>query len=198
MDTLARIDRPRVLALNKVDLIAKETLLPTIERYSRVGSFQDIVPVSALSGENVDRLEKVLLSHLPEGEPLYDADHLTDQPERFFVAELVREQVLRLTHAELPFASAVVVDRFEEPDDKGMLRLYCSILVERESQKPIVIGRGGEMIKAIGTAARGELERFFDTRVFLDLRVKVRADWREDERILDQLGLPPPRRRAGR
>jgi GTP-binding protein Era len=196
MDQLAKVDRPRVLVLNKVDLVAKETLLPTIEGYSRIGAFKDIVPVSALTGENVDRLEHVLLSHLPEGQPLYDAEHLTDQPERFFVAELVREQVLRLTHAELPFASAVVIDRFEEPDEKGLLRLYCSILVERESQKPILIGRGGEMIKAIGTAARSELERFFDTRVFLDLRVKVRADWREDERTLDQLGLPQPRRRT--
>ena len=195
MEILQKVHQPKVLALNKIDLVAKETLLPTIDRYSRTAGFSDIVPVSALTGENIDRLERVLLSHLPDGAPLYDPDHLTDQPERFFVAELVREQVLRLTHAELPFASAVVVDRFEEPDAKGLLRLYCSILVERESQKPIVIGRGGEMIKAIGTAARAELERFFDTRVFLDLRVKVRADWREDERMLDQLGLPQPRKR---
>ncbi len=195
MEILQKVGQPKVLALNKVDLVAKETLLPAIDRYSRTAGFSDIVPVSALTGENIDRLEQVLLSHLPVGAPFYDPDHLTDQPERFFVAELVREQVLRLTHAELPFASAVVVDRFEEPDAKGLLRLYCSILVERESQKPIVIGRGGEMIKAIGTAARAELERFFDTRVFLDLRVKVRADWREDERMLDQLGLPQPRKR---
>jgi GTPase len=195
MEILQKVGQPKVLALNKVDLVAKEALLPAIDRYSRTAGFSDIVPVSALTGENVDRLEQVLLSHLPVGAPLYDSDHLTDQPERFFVAELVREQVLRLTHAELPFASAVVVDRFEEPDAKGLLRLYCSILVERESQKPIVIGRGGEMIKAIGTAARAELERFFDSRVFLDLRVKVRADWREDERMLDQLGLPQARKR---
>jgi GTP-binding protein Era len=107
----------------------------------------------------------------------------------------VREQVLQHTRAELPFASAVVVDRFEEADEKGILRLYCTILVERESQKAIIVGRAGAMIKSIGTAARQELERFFDLRVFLDLHVKVRPDWREDERALDELGLPQARRR---
>jgi len=194
METLRQVKIPRVLALNKVDLIDKPDLLPRIERYDRQVGFVDIVPVSAMTGENIDRLERVLLSHLPDGEPLYPEDYLTDQPERFFVAELVREQVLGHTHAELPFASAVVVDRFEEPDAKGLLRLFCTILVERESQKPIVVGRGGAMIKTIGTAARLELERFFDAKVFLDLRVKVRADWREDDRMLDELGLPKARR----
>ena len=194
LDVLQRVEKPKVAALNKVDRLEKEKLLPLIERYGRAG-FADVVPISALTGDNVERLETVLLSHLPEGEPLYDADYLTDQPERFFVAELVREQVLQHTHAELPFSSAVIIDRFEEPDEKGLLRLYCTILVERESQKPIVIGRGGEMIKTIGSAARLELERFFDARVYLDLRVKVRADWREDERTLDTLGLPQAKRR---
>jgi GTP-binding protein Era len=197
MDILARVDKPKVLALNKVDVLDKTRLLPLIDRYSRIG-FADVVPISALSGENVDRLERVILQHLPDGEPLYDEDYLTDQHERFFVAELVREQVLEQTRAELPFSSAVVVDKFEEPDDKGLMHLYCSILVERESQKPIVIGRGGERIKAIGTAARHELEKFFAARVFLDLRVKVRADWREDERLLDELGLPQTKRRRRR
>jgi GTP-binding protein Era len=197
MDILAKAQKPKVLALNKVDVLAKERLLPLIERYSTVG-FADIVPISALKGDNVDRLEQVLLSHLAEGPPFYDDDYLTDQPERFFVAELVREQVLHHTHAELPFSSAVIVDKFEEPDEKGLLRLYCTILVERESQKPIVIGRAGEMIKTMGTAARKELEQFFGARVFLDLRVKVRAEWREDERLLDEIGLPRTRQRRGR
>jgi GTPase len=194
MDAVRRVDTPRILALNKIDLVAREAMLPLIERYHRDVGFADIVPISALTGTNIDRLEQVILSHVPEGAALFPDDYLTDQPERFFVAELVREQVLQHTHAELPFASAVVVDRFEEPDAKGLLRLYCTILVERESQKPIVVGKGGAMIKAIGTAARHELERFFDTRVFLDLRVKVRAGWREDERMLDELGLPRARR----
>jgi GTP-binding protein Era len=193
MDILAGVRQVKVLALNKVDALAKERLLPLIERYGKVG-FADIVPVSALTGENVERLEHVILSHLPEGERLYDEDYLTDQHERFFVAELVREQVLQHTRAELPFSSAVIVDKFDEPDENGLMRLYCTIVVERESQKPIVIGRGGDMIKAIGTAARKELERFFATRVFLDLRVKVRAEWREDDRMLDELGLPQARK----
>lgn len=189
MDMVREVKVPRVLALNKVDLLDKQALLPIIERYDRTVGFADIVPISAHTGDNIERLESVLLTHLPEGERLYPDDYLTDQPERFFVAELVREQVLQHTRAELPFASAVVVDRFEEPDEKGLLRLFCTILVDRESQKPIVVGRGGAMIKAIGSAARVELERFFDARVFLDLRVKVRADWREDDRLLDQLGV---------
>jgi GTP-binding protein Era len=196
MEVLRKVDAPRVLALNKVDLLPKEKLLPLIERYNKELDFADIVPVSARTGDNVDRLETVLRSHLPEGEPLYPEDFLTDSPERFFVAELVREQVLQHTRAELPFASAVAVDRFEEPETPGgMLHLYCTILVERESQKPIVVGRGGAMIKAIGTAARKELEQFFDAKVFLDLRVKVREDWRENERVLDELGLPRKNRR---
>jgi GTP-binding protein Era len=127
-----------------------------------------------------------------EGEPLYPEDYLTDQPERFFVAELVREQVLRQTHDELPFSTAVVVDKF---DEGPLLRLYCTILVERDSQKPILIGKGGAAIKAIGTAAREELERFFHTKVYLDLHVKVRARWREDERTLDELGVEGRRKR---
>jgi GTP-binding protein Era len=180
---------PVVLVINKVDLVSRPKVLPLIDAWSRRHTFADIVPLSALTGENVDRLEQVLLDRLPEGEPLYPADYLTDQPERFFVAEAVREKVLAFTHAEIPFASAVVVDRFEEPGESGTLRLYCSILVERESQKPIVIGRGGEMIKRIGVAAREDLERFFDAKVYLDLRVKVRAEWREDERLLEELGM---------
>lgn len=192
LDRVQKLDTPVVLILNKVDLVSRPKLLPMIESWQRAFAFVEIVPVSAATGENVDRLEPALLAHLPDGEPLYPADYLTDQPERFFVAEIVREQVLQHTHAELPYTTAVVVDRFEEPDDKGLMRLYCSILVERESQKPIIVGRSGEMIKRIGTNARQELERFFDTRVFLDLHVKVKSEWREDERLLDEL-LNPPR-----
>ncbi|HQZ40412.1 MAG TPA: GTPase Era [Vicinamibacterales bacterium] len=191
MDIVRKARATRVLALNKVDRADKLALLPRIGAYQDVG-FADIVPVSALTGENVERLERVLLGHLPEGEPLYPEDHLTDQPERFFVAELVREQVLAHTHDELPFSTAVVVDKFEEGP---LLRLYCTILVERASQKPILIGKGGAAIKAIGTAARQELERFFQTRVYLDLHVKVREGWREDERTLDELGLEGRRKR---
>ncbi len=195
MDTVRRAKAPRVLVLNKVDVCDKAALLPRLADYEREVGFADLVPVSARTGENVDRLEQVLLSHLPDGDPVYPEDYLTDQPERFFVAELVREQVLQQTRDELPFSTAVVIDKFEEPDANGLMRLFCTILVERESQKPILVGRAGARIKAIGTAARKELEQFFDTRVFLDLHVKVREGWREDERMLDSLGLPSRRKR---
>ena len=180
---------PAVLVINKVDLVARVALLPLIDSWRTRHAFAEIVPVSAFTGENVDRLERALLGLLPEADPMYPTEYLTDQPERFFVAETVREKVLESTHAEIPFSTAVAVDKFEEADKGGVMRLYCSIIVERESQKPILIGRGGEMIKRIGTAARKDLESFFETRVFLDLRVKVRAEWREDERLLDELGL---------
>jgi GTP-binding protein Era len=189
LEQIAAARGPIVLVINKVDLVPRPSLLPLIDTWRTRAPFAAIVPVSALTGENVDRLEAGLLGLLPEAEPLYPTDYLTDQPERFFVAETVREKVLESTHAEIPFSSAVVVDRFEEADESGLMRLFCSIIVERESQKPILIGRGGEMIKRIGTAARKDLEAFFETRVFLDLRVKVRAEWRENERLLDELGL---------
>jgi len=187
IELIKKQERPVLLILNKIDLVAKRKLLPIIDEWQHVREFAAIVPVSALTGDGIDALEKAILDHLPESDALYPEDYLTDQPERFFAAEIVREQVLCHTHAELPFSTAVVVDQFEEPDEGGLLRLYCSILVERDSQKPIVIGRGGEMIRAIGTAARLELERFFDTRVFLDLHVKVKGEWREDDRLLDEM-----------
>jgi GTP-binding protein Era len=183
------VSSPAILVLNKVDLIAKNRLLPLLDEYQRAHPFVEFVPVSALDGTNVDALERAFLSHLPEGDPLYPTDYLTNQPERTYVAEIVREKVLQLTHDELPFSTAVVVDRFEEPDEGGLMQVYCTILVERASQKPIVVGKGGAMIKAIGTAARTELERFFATRLFLDLHVKVKSEWRNDERVLDDLGL---------
>jgi GTPase len=183
------VSTPAILVLNKVDLIAKAKLLPIIDRYRHAHPFVEFVPISALDGTNVDTLEALFRQYLPEGEPLYPVDYVTDQPERFFVGEIVREQVLQLTHDELPFTTAVVVDSFEEPEEGKVASIYCTILVERESQKPIVIGKGGAMIKQIGTAARAELQRFFGTRLHLDLRVKVRSEWRDDERVLDELGL---------
>jgi GTP-binding protein Era len=190
LDLLKDAPAPVFLILNKVDLIRKPRLLPMIERYQQEARFEEIIPLSAATGENVDRLERAIIDRLPEGERLYPDDYLTDQPERFFAAEIVREKLLQFTHAEIPFASAVIIDRFEEPHgDKPVLRLYCTIVVDRESQKPIVVGRGGEMIKKIGTAAREELERFFGTRVFLDLHVRVKSEWREDDQVLSQLGI---------
>jgi GTPase len=178
------------LILNKIDLMKRSRLLPVIDAYRTKADFAEIVPVSAVTGENVDRLERAIIDRLPDSEPLYPADYLTDQPERAIAGEIVREKLLQFTRAEIPFSSAVIVERFEEPvGEKGVLKLHCSIVVERESHKPIVVGRGGEMIKRIGTAAREDLERFFGTRVFLDLHVRVKSEWREDERVLKDLGL---------
>lgn len=199
---------PVVLALNKIDRMAKPRLLPLIDHYREQREFAAIVPISALTGDGVSRLEAVLLGELPEGEPLYPADYLTDQPERVLVAETVREKVLHHTRAELPFSTAVVVDRFDEDAEMepqgapagdgaalaerrsgGLLRLYCSIVVERPSHKRIVVGRAGGMLKRIGTEARADLERFFGARVFLDLHVRVQEGWRENPRALRDLGL---------
>jgi len=190
LERLAGADGPVILMLNKIDLVAKPRLLPIIDWYQRQREFSAIVPLSAATGDGVDILERELIARLPEGEPLYPEDYLTDQPERLLAAEMVREQVLRLTHAELPFSTAVVVDRFDE-SEPGWLRIYCSILVERVSQKPIVLGPRGARIKEIGTQARLGLEGFFGARVYLDLHVKVRAEWRENDRILDQAGVAP-------
>jgi GTPase len=190
VDLVKDVKAPIVLILNKIDLIKKTRLLPILERYAKEDRFAEMVPISASTGDNVDRLERLLIDRLPEGEALYPADYLTDQPERFLAAEIVREKLLQFTHAEIPFSSAVVIDRFEEPaGGTGILRLYCTIVVDRESHKPIVVGRAGDMIKKIGTAAREELERFFSTKVYLDLHVRVKSEWREDDRVLSQIGI---------
>jgi GTPase len=189
LDTIKDLTSPAILVLNKVDVIAKHRLLPIIDHYQRQHPFAEIVPISAVDGTNVDVLEQLFLKYLPEGEPMYPPDYLTDQPERFYAAEIVREKVLQLTHDELPHSTAVVVDKFEEPGEDRTLKLYCTILVERESQKPIVVGKGGAMIKQIGTAARAELIEHFGTKVYLDLHVKVKSEWRNDDRLLDELGL---------
>ena len=180
---------PVIVALNKIDLVAKPRLLPIIDWYWKQREFAAIVPVCAQTGDGSDRLVDVILESLPVGEALYPEDYLTDQPERVLVAEAVREKLLRHTRAELPFTTAVVIDHFEEADENGIMRVYGSILVEKASQKPIVIGRRGSLIKQIGKEAREDLERFFATKIYLDLHVRVRERWREDERILDELGL---------
>jgi GTP-binding protein Era len=189
LDLVKTINTPAILALNKVDLIPKAKLLPIIDRYRQAHPFVEFVPISALDGTNISVLENLFLEHLPAGEPLYPDDYVTDQSERFFVAEIIREQVLRVTRDELPFSTAVVIDRFEEPADGRIGQIYSTILVDRDSQKPIVVGRGGAMIKEIGTAARAELERYLGGQVYLDLHVKVKTDWRDDGRVLDETGV---------
>jgi GTP-binding protein Era len=178
--------RAAVLVINKADAVAKPKLLPLIDAYRTLLPWAEIVPVSALTGLNVDRLLDVTVPLLPEGEPPYDDEMLTDQPMRTLAAEIVREKVLQQTRQELPYAVAVEVDRFEE---RGKLaRIAATIVVEKESQKAIVIGKQGALLKIIGSEARREMERLFRMKVFLDLWVKVRAAWREDEQTLIRLG----------
>jgi GTP-binding protein Era len=184
---LVKAQLPVVLALNKIDTLPKPRILPALETWSRFGHFEDIVPISALRGENVDRLEGVLTGKLPEGPALYPEDFLTDLPERFFVAELVRERILRHTREEIPYATGVVIESFKE--EPGIVRIQVAILVERENQKGILIGRGGSMLKRVGSEAREQIEAFLATKVFLGLFVKVREKWRENEGILGEMGL---------
>ena len=196
LDVLRRSQLAAILALNKVDLTHKPRLLPMIEQYTKALEFRAILPISALSGENVDALEREILAALPEGDPLYSDEYLTDQTERSLASELVREKVLAHMRDELPFTTAVVIDQFDEaPAAGGLTKIFASILVDHESQKPIVVGKGGDMIKRIGTEARKDLEQMLGGKVYLDLHVKVREDWRDDDRLLDQLGLPTGRRR---
>lgn len=179
--------RPRVLVLNKVDRVKKPEILPRIEQYAKSGLFAEIVPISAAKGDNCDRLLDVLWNLLPEGEPLFDPELLTVHPERFLAAERIREKVLALTTEELPFSTAVVIDRWEEEAERDLIRIYASILVERPGQKKIVVGHQGQMIKAIGTAARLDLEQYLERRVYLDLHVRVETDWRENKAVLAAL-----------
>jgi GTPase len=187
-DALERVRKPVILGINKLDLVAKPKLLPVIEQYRTLLDFAEIVPVSAKTGENAEVLGEQLLAHLPESAPLYPDDFLTDQPERFFVAEMVREQILRQTREEIPYSTAVLIDSFDEKDP-ALVRIQATILVERSGQKAIVIGKAGSMLKAIGTAARKEIENFLGTKVFLGLFVKVSEGWRENAHKLHEIGL---------
>ena len=183
------VDIPVILAINKIDSRKKQEILPVIDSYRKKHDFAEIVPVSALEGDNVDRLEEVLVRYLPEGERLYPEDTLTDLPERFFVAEMVREKILSFTRHEVPHSTAVLIDAWEEKD--ALVRIEASVLVDRDSQKAILVGRGGSMLKKIGTAARRDAEAFLGTKVYLGLHVKVRSAWRENKRLLSELGIDP-------
>ena len=169
------------------DLIAKKNLLPIMDRYSKAGDFEEIIPISALTGENVASLMAEIVKHLPEGPMFYPEDQISDQSERTIAAEMIREKLILLTEEEMPYSTAVIIDRFEE--DEKLYRIFASIFVERESQKAIIIGKAGQKLKQVGTEARKELEAFFERKIFLDLHVKVKKKWRDDEEMLRSLGL---------
>lgn len=187
MEVLGQIGVPVILAINKIDLVEKEKLLEGIAKFSQLHPFREIVPISAATGSGVELLVDLVAGLLPEGDPYFPDDILTDLPERFIVAEMIREKVFRLTRDEIPYSVAVTVESFKERPD-GLISIAANILVEKDSQKGIIIGRKGEMLKRIGTNARKDIERLLDTRVFLELFVKVSSDWREDRRMLKELG----------
>jgi GTP-binding protein Era len=187
LDLLKPVAAKKILLLNKIDRIEKKKLLPMIERYSGLGNFEEIIPISALTGENVDDVVSVIFKHLPEGPLFYPPDQISDQQERAIAAEIIREKVIVLTEEEMPYSTAVVIDRFEESEN--IHRIFASIFVERDSQKAIVIGKGGQKLKAIGMQARKDLEAFFGRKIFLELYVKVQKNWRDDEEVLRVLGL---------
>jgi len=174
-----------ILALNKIDRLPKPKLLPSMESFAKAFDFTAIVPISALKGSGCDELLQEVLKHLPEGAPYFPEDQVTDQPERFLAAEIIREKAIQRMYHEVPHALAVFVEKFEETPK--LLRIEALMNVERDSQKKILIGHKGEMIKRIGTEARKELERFFGTRIYLGLHVKVAPDWRENPRKVREL-----------
>lgn len=179
--------KPVVAVVNKIDLVRPvDKLLPFLERLARERAFDAIVPVSAATGRNLPELLRVLRARLPEGEAIYPSDHLTDRDERFFAAELLREKIFRLLGEELPYRCEAVVDSFRE--EGRLRRIEATIWVERDSQKPIVIGKQGAMLKRISTEARKDMERLFGGKVFLQVWVKVRRSWTDDARLLRQLG----------
>ena len=180
----------RIVILNKIDLLKKQKLLPLIQQYDETKLFDEIVPLSATTGDGVDDLAALLFKMVAPGEPLYSREDYTTQPERFFAAEIVREKLLKHTADELPYTTAVAVDRWEEEEEKNLIKIYATIVVERESQKPIVIGKRGDMVKRIGTESRLELESILGARVFLDLHVAVHERWRDDQRFLGELEWP--------
>ncbi len=187
LELLKPVHRRKLLLLNKIDLVAKKNLLPIIDRYSKLGNFEEILPISARTGENLESLTPMIFKYLSEGPMFYPADQISDQQERGIAAEMIREKLIVLTEQEMPYSTAVVIDRFEE--ENKLNRIYASIFVERDSQKAIVIGKSGNKLKEIGTEARKELESFFGRKVFLELHVKVKKHWRDDEEILRSLGL---------
>jgi GTP-binding protein Era len=186
IDLARKPGAPVVLVLNKVDLLKdKAALLPLIEQYKSLFDFAEYVPVSAVKRTGLDDLQNTILKYLPEGPAYFPEDHVTDQPERFLAAELIREKVLLATRQEVPHSVNVVVDRWEETPQ--ITRIYATIRVEREGQKAIVIGSGASMIKQIGVLARQEMERLFGVKIFLDLHVRVEPGWRENRAFLNTL-----------
>jgi len=188
LDVLSRSGSPVYLVINKIDLVPKTALLPLIQTYAERFSFAAILPVSGLTGEGVEEVLGEIGMVLPEGPRYYPEEMITDLPERFIVAEMVREKVLRQTRDEIPYGVAVVVESFTEKPEKNLVVIGAVIHVQRETHKKIILGKGGAMIRSIGKAARTDIERLLGTRVFLELFVRVQKNWTESERLLKEFG----------
>lgn len=187
LDELKKAAQQVILVINKIDLIPNPTLLPIIANYQKKFPFLEIIPISATASNGVLQLRESIVKHLPEGPSYFPPDQISDLPERFFVSETIREKVFLRTSQEIPYASSVVVEEFKERPN-GKIYISAMLYVERQSQKGILVGKGGRTIRRIGQLARAEIEQFLDATVFLDLRVSVKADWRRDERKLKDMG----------
>lgn len=186
IDNLRRIKSPAILGINKTDITRKENILPLIAEYSKLYTFKEIIPISAIRGEGIEALLKIVAKLLPEGPKYFPEDILTDLPERFIVAEIVREKIFKLTRQEIPYSTAVVIDSFKE--NPKIVSISATINVERDSQKGIIIGKGGKMLKEIGTLARIDIEKLLGAKVYLELFVKVEKDWTKDKKLLKEFG----------
>jgi len=177
-----------LLGINKIDLVRKETLLPIIDQYQKLHSFEAIVPLSAATGEGVNILLEEILKHLPHSPPYYPIDIMTDQTERFWVSEVIREKVIQHSYQEIPYSTAVSIESFKEHPERNLVVIKGTVHVERTSQKKILIGKGGQKLKKIGEESRKEIEAFLGAKVFLELWVNVEKDWTNDPRLLDEFG----------
>lgn len=189
LEMLKNTETPVFLIINKIDLIHPDKLLEIIISYQSEYDFAEIVPISALNGNNTDRLLETLKTYLPEGPKYYPDDQVTDHPERFIISEFIREKVLHATREEIPHSIAVVIEKIEREDDRNMINVMATIIVERDSQKGIVIGKKGALLKEIGTKSRRDIEMLLGSKVFLELWVKVQKDWRNKPSRLEEFGF---------
>ena len=185
---IQRQTRPVIVALNKIDRIEKSALLELIDKWSGIHAFEAVVPICAKDGTQVEELIKAMEDVLPQGPPYFPEDTLTDVPERFIVAELIREQVFRLTGEEIPYATAVTVESFKEEKNGRLIKINANIYIERDSQKGIIIGKNGSKLKQIGSRSREQIERLLGTKVYLKLFVKIQKNWRKDTRAIKRFG----------
>ena len=187
IDLLKRVQSPVFLLINKIDIVKKSDLLPLINHFKELYTFKEIIPVSAIKQDGISLLIKTIHDYLPSGPTYYPDDLITDQMERFMVSEIIREKAMDMTEEELPHSVAVEVAGWKERED-GLISISCNIYVEREGQKAIIIGKRGAMLKSIGSAARVDIEKLLNTKVFLELWVKVKKNWRNDKQLLNELG----------